>query len=224
MSLVRRDQVLVAPLAQNGTLVLTGAAFDPFRLITGSAIAVVLGTRYSAPADFTLAETGLGVVTLTWLNAATLPTGTRLQLGLAYDDYAGGSSGKTSLVDAGGNPIVFGPSAATNGLTTTPIRSLGTTNLVNLKATPGCIYEIDFYNNAAYDVWFKLYNLAAAPTLASDVPRWPIQVPTKTGFSKSFANGRFFSVGISYAITKALANTDATAVVADDLVGTIDWI
>lgn len=224
MSLVRRDQVLLAPLLQNGTLVLTGAPFDPFRLITGSAIAVVLSTRYTAPTDFTLAETGLGVVTLTWLNAATLPTGTKLQLGLAYDDYAGGSSGKTSLVDVNGLPLAFQPNAANSGTTTTPLRSLGTTNLVNLKATPGNIFELDFYNNAAYDVWFKLYNLAVVPTLAADVPRWPIQVPTKSGFSKSFINGRFFSVGISYAITKALANTDATAVVADDLVGTIEWL
>lgn len=224
MSLVRRDQVLLVPLAMSDTLLLTGAPHDPFRLITGSAIAVVGGTRYTAPTDFTLAETGLGVVTLTWLNAATLPAGAKLQLGLSYDDYAGGSSGKTTLVDAAGFPLSMSPTAVSAGMSRTNIRSAATTNRAVIKATPGNIYEIDFYNNAAYDVFFKLYNLAGLPTLASDVPRWPIQVPTKSGFSRSFPYGRFYSVGIAIAITKLQVDTDATAVALDDLVGVVEWV
>jgi hypothetical protein len=124
----------------------------------------------------------------------------------------------------GSGPLTMAPTAADQGLSRHAVRTAASTNLSVVKNAPGNLYEIDFYNNAAYDVFFKLYDLTANPTLASDVPRWTIQVPTKSGFSRSYPNGLFFPTGISRAVVKLIADTDTTVVAVDDLIGHLLYV
>ena len=111
-----------------------------------------------------------------------------------------------------------------SGTTDSRVNAAATTNATSLKASAGNIFSIDVYNEAAYDVFLKLYDKASAPTVGTDTPVWTIPIGTKTGFSRDFPRGRHFSTGIAYAITKLQADTDTTAVAANDLTGTIGWI
>ena len=104
------------------------------------------------------------------------------------------------------------------------VNAAATTNATSLKASAGNIFSIDVANEAAYDVFLKLYDKASAPTVGTDTPVWTIPIYSKTGFSRDFPRGRHFSTGIAYAITKLQADTDTNAVAAGDLTGTIGWI
>lgn len=105
------------------------------------------------------------------------------------------------------------------------IAAAASTNATSVKATPGKVYKIALYNNAAYAVFLKLYNKASAPTVGTDVPLVTVGVPaTATGASIQIdLDGMDFGLGIAYAITKLVADSDTTVVVANDLIGTMQW-
>lgn len=116
------------------------------------------------------------------------------------------------------------PTASSNGATASKVASAATTNAVNLKATAGQLYGIHVFNKSAAVKFLKLYNLAAAPTVGTDVPIWTVPLPAGGGFSERLPNGISFSTGIAYAITGAAADADTTAVGAGDVLGLIHWI
>lgn len=116
------------------------------------------------------------------------------------------------------------PTATANGATASRINAAASTNATNLKASAGQLYTLDFFNVAAYNVFFKLYNKASAPTVGTDTPIATIPVQAGGGFSKTWPMGLTFSTGISYAITKLQADSDTTVVVAGDLTGNTTWI
>lgn len=136
------------------------------------------------------------------------------------------------LTDSTGAPIDFTaqspvnavPKATVNGSTSSRVNSAASTNATSLKAAAGNVVNIDVFNVAAYDVFLKLYNKAAAPTVGTDTPAWTIPIKAGTGFSREFVQGKSFATGLAYAITKLQADSDATAVAAGDLTGAIDWI
>ena len=53
---------------------------------------------------------------------------------------------------------------ASGGLSTKHFVAAASDNATNLKASAGQVYSLDGYNNAAYPVYFKLYNSASSPT------------------------------------------------------------
>lgn len=115
--------------------------------------------------------------------------------------------------------------AASNGLTSSRIVAAATTNISVLKATPGNIARIDLFNVAAYDVFLKLYNKATSPVLASDVPIHTYPIKAGSALWRHFdVGGKWFSLGVSIAITKLIADTDTTVLVAGDVTGSIEWI
>lgn len=113
---------------------------------------------------------------------------------------------------------------AANGLTSSRVKSAASTNATSIKGSAGRIAQIDLFNNSAAIKFFKLYNKASAPTVGTDVPIWTIPIPANSGFSSNFRFGKYFATGIAYAITGLIADSDTTAVAADDVHGSIDWI
>lgn len=110
-----------------------------------------------------------------------------------------------------------------NGTTASRVSAAATTNATNLKAGAGAIYNMDVFNVAAYDVFLKFYNKASSPTVGTDTPVWTIPIKAGTGYARTFPNGKWFSTGVSYAITKLQGDSDTTALVAGDATGSIDW-
>lgn len=98
-------------------------------------------------------------------------------------------------------------------------------NLTVVKASAGTLYGIKMHNRSAGLLYVKLYNKATAPVLASDVPVMVIPIAAGALLDLDFSIvGHRFATGIGLATTGGVADTDATAVVASDLRGLIQFI
>lgn len=93
------------------------------------------------------------------------------------------------------------------------------TNATNVKPGPGNVYGWAFYNTAAYDVFVKFYDKASAPTVGTDTPLFTVKVKTGLASEISFPHGIPFPTGLSFAITKLIADSDTTVLVANDVTG-----
>lgn len=103
------------------------------------------------------------------------------------------------------------------------VRAQATTNATSLKTTTSQVYGVELYNAAAYPVYLKFFNKSSAPVVGTDTPVWVIGIPAGGRVDIARPIGRSFSAGIAYAITKLAADQDATAVAADDVIGSIDY-
>lgn len=106
----------------------------------------------------------------------------------------------------------------------TRIRSASSVNATSVKATAGAIYHISVFNSAATRVSLKIYNKASAPTVGTDSPIATFPIASNSGREISIPLGLPCSAGIAYAITANVGDTDATAVVLDDLNGFILYV
>ena len=86
------------------------------------------------------------------------------------------------------------------------------------------INSIVLSNFGTKDVFFKLYNKASAPVLASDTPIKRVMIPA--GTTVAFSGGTFslrLSTGVAYAVTGGITDTDTTAVEANKILVNIDY-
>lgn len=97
------------------------------------------------------------------------------------------------------------------------IQSAGSTNATSKVVGPCSLEILELTNFAAYAVFFKIYDKASAPTVGTDIPIITIPVPATSNVGKSWLKGLSFNNGYAYAITKLLADSDTTAVLANDL-------
>ena len=110
-------------------------------------------------------------------------------------------------------------------VTSFSFQSAASTNTQLIVAGARELYGYGFQNLTATPAFVKLYNKASAPVLASDIPVAIIQVPAN-GASPVFSSstGRGFPLGIAFACTGLLANADATATAAGQIIGYVDYI
>ena len=98
------------------------------------------------------------------------------------------------------------------------INSAATTNATSVKASAGTVWSIICYNANAAARYVKFYNLAVAPTVGTSVPVFVVAVPaTSTVKIDGGSNGIRFGTGIALAIVTGAADSDATAVAANDI-------
>ena len=115
--------------------------------------------------------------------------------------------------------------AASGGLSTTKLLSAATTNAASVKTSAGQVYNIQAFNtNAASPRYLKLYNKASAPTVGTDTPIKTILIPANgSGVVIEISNGLACSTGIAFAITGGVADSDTTAIGANEVIVNIDW-
>jgi len=126
----------------------------------------------------------------------------------------------------GAQPITSSRAVApptTADATKARITSAASVNNTLVSATARVVRSLDIYNEAAYAVYFKLYDKATAPVAGTDTPFWTIPVPAGSGYSKTFTWGIPISAGLGYAITRNKADTDTTVIAVNDLVGMLTW-
>ncbi|MBI2718149.1 MAG: hypothetical protein HYX36_05220 [Rhizobiales bacterium] len=122
-------------------------------------------------------------------------------------------------------PIAFSgtvapASSATGAMTKARVMSAASTNATSVKASAGRLYEIHLCNTSAALKFVKFYNKASAPTVGTDTPVATYPLAANGGRLDIVSiNGISFATGIAYAITGAVADTDTTAVAANDIVG-----
>jgi hypothetical protein len=124
-------------------------------------------------------------------------------------------SGNVSMVNIAGTPA---PPA-------TPyiLNSAATTNAALVLTGTSGLQALFASNTGAGAAYVKLYNKATAPTVGTDTPAMLIPVPAAVGgvpgivqISPGF-NGYRFALGLGLAITGGAADSDTTAVAADQV-------
>ena len=101
------------------------------------------------------------------------------------------------------------------------VKAAATTNITVVKAVPVTVTGYAISNSTATQKFFKFYDKATAPVLASDTPAWTLVLEPNT--RATFDVPLEFANGLAYAITNLVADTDATAVTADAVHGFIAY-
>src|SRR6185437_2403366 len=98
--------------------------------------------------------------------------------------------------------------------------SAATTNATSVKASAGSVGVIVVGNVASTVAYLKFYNKASAPTVGTDTPVFVVPIPGNTagaGATVPLGPGLSFTTGIAFAVTGLLADTDTTAVAANNV-------
>lgn len=130
-----------------------------------------------------------------------------------------------AVAPASGAIVQVVPKAVDQGNpTTSRIKGItGTPVATAIKTAPGIVTRVAAYNQAAYAVSIKFYDTAAAVTVGTTVPKTTIVVPATTRIDLSLVNDPLrFDNGIAFTVTKLVADTDTTALAADDIHGFIN--
>jgi hypothetical protein len=105
------------------------------------------------------------------------------------------------------------------------INSAASTNATSVKGSAGTLYGITCSNGGAAAAFVKLYNKATAPTVGTDTPVLTIPIPASGVVTLNLGElGHRFSTGIALAITNLVADSDATAVAANQVKVLLDYI
>ena len=106
--------------------------------------------------------------------------------------------------------------------------SEASTNATLVKASAGTITTITAINLSEEDVsYLKIYDKASAPTVGTDVPVMTIPIPTNSlgaGVTISIPNGITFSNVIAIAVTSLVADSDTTAILADEVIVNLTYV
>lgn len=105
------------------------------------------------------------------------------------------------------------------GETTFHFVAAASNNATSLKSSAGQVYSVDVFNNAAYPVYFKLYNTSSSPSSCGATNLAKV-VGTQAGTQHTVKTeeGWPFATGIGYCLTKGIADSDNTAVLVSDAV------
>jgi hypothetical protein len=186
--------------ATNGTLRWCNVIARYFRLrlttatTAGTTTLAVFGSQFANP-PIVATQPVSGTVSVGTVSLNALPTGAN-------------TIGQVRLA----------PDAGQGASTTHHAISAATTNATSVKATAGNINNIVVSNASVTAKYFKLYNLAAAPTVGTSTPIATVLVPA--GQTVSVDCGPFgirCATGIAYALTGGITVADTTAVALNDL-------
>jgi hypothetical protein len=125
--------------------------------------------------------------------------------------------------DAGTTRVSLGADA--NMLTFSKL-STADTNLTTIKASAGTLFRLEVFNTGAAVAYLRVYDKASNPNPATDTPKRRYTIPAGTvgaGFVVEYLKGRPFINGISYDITAGVADSDATAITAGQVVLNCDY-
>lgn len=107
----------------------------------------------------------------------------------------------------------------------THVNSAASTNATSVKGTAGSIYNVVAFNSGAAAAYVKFYNKSSAPTVGTDVPVIVMSVaPSTTAYMPAGGWGHRFATGIAMAITGGAANSDTTAVAANQVQVSVAYI
>lgn len=117
-------------------------------------------------------------------------------------------------------PLTAPPTGFT-ALSALKVISAASTNATSVKGSAGQLYWLHVVNTNAAARFLKLYNKATAPTVGTDVPIHTFAIPGNTGgagFVIALPVPITFATGIALALTTGVADADAGAVAANEIV------
>jgi len=113
---------------------------------------------------------------------------------------------------------------ASNAFTLT---AANTTNATLVKAAPGIITAIQCINVNAAVRYLRLYDMNRVPVAGAGTPERKYAIPGNAagaGFVLAPAIPMQFISGIAFTLTTGVADNDATALTANDVILTIEYI
>jgi hypothetical protein len=115
-----------------------------------------------------------------------------------------------------------------SGLSQSKTISAASTNATSVKGSAGQVYSIQAFNIGAAVAYLKLYNKASAPTVGTDTPVKVLMIPAASspvgsGFIYTQVLGLEFATGIAFAITGGIADSNTTAIAANEVVINLDY-
>jgi hypothetical protein len=144
--------------------------------------------------------------------------------GLAGAPVVAGSVGVSALpaLPAGTNAIgdigIQARANATGAASVRHVVAAATTNAAVVKASAGRLLGFQLFNSGAAAAYVKLHNSATTPTAGAGV-FMAIPLPAGASVSIAIPVGIGFSAGIGMTIVQGAADTDATAVALNQVVG-----
>lgn len=96
--------------------------------------------------------------------------------------------------------------------------SAATTNATSVKNSATNIGKITAENVSASIIYLKLYDKASAPTVGTDTPFHTFALSPSSQRVLDFPQGLRLTTGFAFAITGAIADTDTTAIAANDVI------
>jgi hypothetical protein len=97
-------------------------------------------------------------------------------------------------------------------------------NALVVKNSKGYLFSYDLGNNSAsVDAYVRFYDSSSAPTTGSGTPIRTIYVPKGTRAWGMFHDPIFFAAGIAHTITGAAADSDTTAVGANQVTINLEY-
>lgn len=106
------------------------------------------------------------------------------------------------------------------------ILSLNTTNQTSVTKGPTALISIHAINVNAAIRYLKFYDIRGAPVAGTGVPVRRFGIPGNTagaGFNLTPVIPMKFLLGMAFTLTTGIADTDATAVLANEILLTLEW-
>lgn len=147
--------------------------------------------------------------------SAALPAGTNLIGKTGIDQTTPGTT--NAVVD---RPVTGG------GLVMFHLVGAASTNATVVKNQAGQVYDVQIYNLSSQPRYVKFYDTSSAPTAGSGTPVKVVAVPGNSslaGVVKNWDKGLAFASGIAFVTVTGMADNDATAVGAGELLVEIDY-
>ncbi|HEX7633120.1 MAG TPA: hypothetical protein VF401_02205 [Candidatus Saccharimonadales bacterium] len=112
---------------------------------------------------------------------------------------------------------------SSGGLPSARIKSAASTNATSLKVSTAGLYGLALSNDSSSKRYIKIYNKATAPTVGTDTPVFTFLIPANGTISVPMTEVAVsaFASGLGYAITGGIADSDTTAIGADEVHGII---
>jgi hypothetical protein len=120
------------------------------------------------------------------------------------------AAGTNQIGDVGVKPRTSG------GLTKFHLVAAGSTNATNIKASAGQVYGWYIFNNAASMRKVAFHNASGTPTAGASI-YFSLCLPAGSAANVFSETGIAFSTGIAITTVTGIADSDATAVTANDL-------
>jgi len=123
-------------------------------------------------------------------------------------------------------PYVNIATSASSTSATTNFKRISTadTNAAVIKSSTGRIYSIFASNTSLSWRYLKIYSKATAPTVGTDVPVAVYGIPPGASIAPNYADiGLYIATGMAVSITSGIADSDATAIAANEVAVTITY-
>ena len=103
-------------------------------------------------------------------------------------------------------------------LTLANYKAAATTNATLVIAGITRLQFLSAHNTSAAVKFLKIYDKATAPTVGTDVPKMVFPIPAGSYINPDISFGLKLKLGLSFAITGGVADTDTTATAANDVI------